>query len=181
MANTFAQSNIWANKFFQTMNDSNGISMKMLIEQRQYDNASTEVGQIEILKKKHFILDLPYESVYVVADTIKTWNKTTNQLIIDQNISRGVNIFDILTGSFEEIEFGIPKESKNYVQMDFNVPQLGYGGELIIQANGVPNLIRLIYGPNQAISLTIQDFQKGNLKLYDGFNPDGAEVIDLRE
>ncbi len=180
-AGAFGQSNPWAQKFIQTMNDSSGVSIALKIEQRQFDSISTESGQIEILKKKHYILDLPTESVFVRGDTIQTWNKLTNQLIIDQTIPGEVNIFDLLTGDFDDVKFGQPSKRKNNVQMDFDLPQMGYGGELIIKKNGEPNSVRVVYGPDQSVLLTIKNFKKGNLNLYNGFNPKDAEVIDLRE
>lgn len=181
LAGSVAQSNPWAQKFIQTMNDPKGVSISIQIEQRQFDSVSSETGQIEIVKKKHYILDLPSESVFVAGDTIQTWNKVTNQLIIDQTIPGDINIFDILTGDFEAVKFGPPTERKTNVQMDFDVPQMGYGGELTMKKNGEPISVKVVYGPDQSVLLTINHFSKGNLKLYHGFNPINAEVIDLRE
>ena len=181
MAGGFAQSNPWTQKFIQTINDPSGVSIGIQIEQRQFDFISTETGQFEIVKKKHYLLDLPSESVFVTEDTIQTWNKGTNQLIIDQTIQGDINIFDLLTGDFQDVKFGRPYERKNDVQMTFDVPHMGYGGELTINKKGVPDSIKIVYGPNQSVLLTIKDFRKGNLKFYYGFNPKYAEVIDLRE
>ncbi len=177
----FGQSNPWAQKFIQTMNDASGVSITIEIEQRQFDSISKESGQIEILKKKQYILDLPTESVFVMGDTIQTWNKVTNQLIIDQTIPGDINIFDLLTGDFDDVKFGEPSERKKNVQMAFDLPQMGYGGELTLKKDGRPDSVKVVYGPDQTVLLTIKNFRKGNLKLYHGFNPKGAEVIDLRE
>jgi len=181
LAGIGAQTNPWKEKFIAAMNDSNGVSISVEIKQKQFESSSVDSGTIEILKKKHYLLDTATESVHVAGDTIQTWNKVTSQLIIDQTIEGDINIFDLITGDFEDMNFGPPIVGDKLVAMDFDIPTMGYNGKITLLKNGQPAVIKIIYGPDQFVSLKVNSYRKGNLKLYHSFNPTAAEVIDLRE
>ncbi len=180
-AGMWAQTNPWKDKFIAAMNDSSGVSISVEIHQKQFESSSVERGTIEILKEKHYVLDTASETVHVAGDTIQTWNKVTNQLIIDQTIEGDISIFDLITGDFRDVEFGPPIIGENLVAMDFDIAIMGYKGKITLLKNGQPKVIKIIYGPDQNISLKVNSYRKGDLKLYHSFNPTAAEVIDLRE
>jgi len=176
-----SQSNQWPQKFIDAMIDSNGVSISVSIHQKQFASSSVEAAVIEILKKKHYIMDLPTETVFVLEDTIQTWNKVNNQLIIDQLIKGDLNIFHILTGDFKDVTFDRPIEDEKVISMNFNVLDMGYSGHIKIKKSGQPIEIKVIYGKDQSMLFSVTGYRKGDLKLYDAFNPLNAEVIDLRE
>ena len=181
IAVSFAQSNPWHQKFIDAMINPNGVSISVSIQQNQFASSSVESGVIEILKKKHYILDLPTETVFVLEDTIQTWNKVANQLIIDQLIEGDINIFHLLTGDFKDVTFDRPIEGKKDISMNFNVLDMGYSGHIKIKKSGQPIEIKVIYGKDQSMLLSVTSYHLGDLKLYYAFNPLNAEVIDLRE
>ena len=181
IAVSVSQSNQWHQKFIDAMIDSNGVSISVSIQQNQFASSSVESGVIEILKKKHYILDLPTETVFVLEDTIQTWNKVANQLIIDQLIEGDINIFHLLTGDFKDVTFDRPIEGKEDISMNFNVLDMGYSGHIKIKKSGQPIEVKVIYGKEQSMLILVTGYHKGDLKLYDAFNPLNAEVIDLRE
>jgi len=181
IAVSVSQSNLWHQKFIDAMIDSNGVSISVSIQQKQFTSSSVEAAVIEILKKKHYIMDLPTETIFVLEDTIQTWNKVANQLIIDQLIEGDINIFHLLTGDFKDVTFDRPIEGKKDISMNFNVLDMGYSGHIKIKKSGQPIEIKVIYGKDQSLLLSVTSYHKGNLKLYDAFNPLNAEVIDLRE
>ena len=120
-AGLWPQSNPWKEKFISAMNDPRGVSITVEIEQKQFDTNSVERGTIEIVKKDHYLLDTSSETVVVMGDTIQTWNKQSNQLIIDQTIEGDFSIFNLLTGGFESVIFSKPivRESKYLCIMIF--------------------------------------------------------------
>ena len=181
IAVSVSQSNQWPQKFIDAMIDSNGVSISVSIQQKQFTSSSVEAAVIEILKKKHYIMDLPTETIFVLEDTIQTWNKVANQLIIDQLIEGDINIFHLLTGDFKDVTFDRPIEGKKVISMNFNVLDMGYSGYIKIKKSGQPIEIKVIYGKDQSMLLSVTSYHKGDLKLYDSFNPLNAEVIDLRE
>ena len=176
-----SQSNQWPQKFIDAMIDSNGVSISVSIQQKQFTSSSVEAAVIEILKKKHYIIDLPTETIFVLEDTIQTWNKVANQLIIDQLIEGDINIFHLLTGDFKDVTFDRPIEGKKDISMNFNVLDMGYSGHIKIKKSGQPIEVKVIYGKDQSMLILVTGYHKGDLKLYNAFNPLNAEVIDLRE
>ena len=180
-AGLWPQSNPWKEKFISAMNDPRGVSITVEIEQKQFDTNSVERGTIEILKKDHYLLDTSSETVVVMGDTIQTWNKQSNQLIIDQTIEGDFSIFNLLTGGFESVIFSKPIVREKQVSIHYDIPTMGYEGKIIIKKNGRPIELKIQYGSNQNVTMKILTFYHGNLSLYHAFNPSDAEVIDLRE
>ena len=181
IAVSVSQSNQWPQKFIDAMIDSNGVSISVSIQQKQFTSSLVEAAVIEILKKKHYIMDLPTETIFVLEDTIQTWNKVANQLIIDQLIEGDINIFHLLTGDFKDVTFDRPIEGKKDISMNFNVLDMGYSGHIKIKKSGQPIEVKVIYGKDQSMLILVTGYHKGDLKLYNAFNPLNAEVIDLRE
>lgn len=180
-AGLWPQSNPWKEKFISAMNDPRGVSITVEIEQKQFDTNSVERGTIEIVKKDHYLLDTSSETVVVMGDTIQTWNKQSNQLIIDQTIEGDFSIFNLLTGGFESVIFSKPIVREKQVSMHYDIPTMGYEGKIIIKKNGRPIELKIQYGSNQNVTMKILNFYHGNLSLYHAFNPSDVEVIDLRE
>lgn len=177
----WAQTNPWKDKFIAAMNDSNGVVISVEILQKQFESSLVERGIIEIFKEKHYVLDTASETVYVTGDTIQIWNKVSGQLIIDQIIEGDISLFNLITGDFKDVNFGTPIVGVSLVAMDFDIPMMGYRGKITLSKKGQPKVIKIIYGPNQNVSLIVKKYRTGNLKLYHSFNPIAAEVIDLRE
>ncbi len=162
------------------MNDSNGVSISVEIRQKQFESSTAERGTIELLKEKHYVLDTISETVHVAGDTIQTWNKVTGQLIIDQMVEGDMSIFDLLTGDLRDVIFGQPIVGQNLVAMDYNIPSMGYKGKMTLLKNGQPKTIKIIYGPDQSVSVAVNEYRKGDIKLYYSFKPAAKEIIDLR-
>lgn len=180
-AGLWPQSNPWKEKFISAMNDPRGVSITVEIEQKQFDTNSVERGTIEIVKKDHYLLDTSSETVVVMGDTIQTWYKQSNQLIIDQTIEGDFSIFNLLTGGFESVIFSKPIVREKQVSMHYDIPTMGYEGKIIIKKNGRPIELKIQYGSNQNVTMKVLTFYHGDLSLYHAFNPSDAEVIDLRE
>ena len=160
-----AQSKQWEKIFISKMNHQDGISINVSIDQLQFDAKSFDSGIIEIIDKDNYLLSFPNETIFVSQGIIKTWNKLNNQLIIDKLIEGDVTIFDLLTGDFKEVSFEAPKKNRNFIIVDFNIEMMGYSGYIKTRDNGEPIELKVKYGPNQFLLLTVKSFAVGNLKL----------------
>jgi len=176
-----AQPKQWEEIFINAMNHEDGISINVSIEQLQFDEKSSNSGIIEIIDKDNYILSFSNETIFVSKGIIKTWNKVNNQLIIDNLIEGDITIFDLLTGDFKDVSFDIPKKIRNLTVVNFNIEMMGYSGYIKTKENGQPVELKVKYGPNQFLLLTVTNYILGNLKLIKQFNPLNAEIIDLRE
>ena len=181
LADINAQSKQWEKMFISKMNHKDGISINVIIDQLQFDAKSFDSGDIEIIDKDNYLLSFPNETIFVSHGIIKTWNKVNNQLIIDQLIDGDITIFDLLTGDFKEVSFEAPKNNRNFIIVDFNIEMMGYSGYIKTRDNGEPIELKVKYGPNQFLLLTVKSFAVGNLKLIKQFNKLNVEVIDLSE
>jgi hypothetical protein len=181
LASIQTQSEKWKKTFINVMNHDDGISINVKIEQLQFDSKSFDSGIIEIMDKDNYILSFPNETVFISQGIIKTWNKVNNQLIIDKLIEGDITIFDLLTGEFKDVSFETPKKIRNLTMVNFNIEMMGYSGYIKTKENGEPVELKVKYGPNQFLLLTVTNYTIGNLKLINRFNPLNAEIIDLRE
>ncbi|MGY8750831.1 MAG: hypothetical protein ACKVKJ_02205 [Fidelibacterota bacterium] len=181
LASIQTQSEKWKKTFINVMNHDDGISINVKIEQLQFDSKSFDSGIIEIMDKDNYILSFPNETVFISQGIIKTWNKVNNQLIIDKLIEGDITIFDLLTGEFKDVSFETPKKIRNLTMVNFNIEMMGYSGYIKTKENGEPVELKVKYGPNQFLLLTVTKYTIGNLKLINRFNPLNAEIIDLRE
>jgi hypothetical protein len=181
LASIQTQSEKWKKTFINVMNHDDGISINVKIEQLQFDSKSFDLGIIEIMDKDNYILSFPNETVFISQGIIKTWNKVNNQLIIDKLIEGDITIFDLLTGEFKDVSFETPKKIRNLTMVNFNIEMMGYSGYIKTKENGEPVELKVKYGPNQFLLLTVTKYTIGNLKLINRFNPLNAEIIDLRE
>ena len=181
VSGAYSQSNVWYDKFIKYIDRPNGVSVSIVIHQKQFESSVIDTGLIEIKASDKYILDFSDETVYVDNDIIKTWNKKDDQLIIDRRIKGDISIFDLFNKDFKEMTLGTTKIQNEIIMIDFNIPKMGYKGTLSMLKSGKPKEIKIIYGPEQSVSLEVNKLIIGGLTLYDRFNPQNVEIIDLRE
>ena len=119
--------------------------------------------------------------MHVDNDIIKTWNKKDSQLIIDRRIKGDIAIFDLFNKDFKEMTLEATTIQNEIIMIDFNISKMGYKGTLSMLKSGEPKEIKIIYGPEQSVSLEVNKLKIGGLTLYNRFNPQNVEIIDLRE
>ena len=181
VSGAYSQSKVWYNKFIKYIDRPVGVSVSIVIHQKQFESSIIDTGLIEIKAKDKYILDFSDERVYVDNDIIKTWNKKDGQLIIDRRIKGDVAIFDLFNKDFKEMILGSTTIQNEIIMIDFDIPKMGYKGTISMLSSGEPKEIKIIYGPEQTVLLVVNKIKIGGLTLYNGFNPQNVEIIDLRE
>jgi len=177
----YGQSDRWYQKFLSTLNNKAGVTFTAQIMQKEFELSSESIAKIEIVNKKHFIIDMNQETIFISGDTIKTYNKLTKQLIIDKIINDDIGIFSLLTGNIENIVFNKSIVSNEKIKIIFMIPELGYDGQIDILKSGEPKQMNLSYAKDQYINILINNFQTGNLTMYENFQPNPKEIINLHE
>ena len=178
---SYGQSNSWYQKFLSALNNKAGVTFTAQIMQKEFELSSESIAKIEIVNKKHFIIDMNQETIFISGDTIKTYNKLTKQLIIDKIINDDIGIFSLLTGNIENIVFNKSIVSNEKIKIIFMIPELGYDGQIDILKSGEPKQMNLSYAKDQYINILINNFQTGNLTMYENFQPNPKEIINLHE
>ena len=181
VSGAYSQSKVWYDKFIKYIDRPNGVSISIVIHQKQFESSIIDTGLIEIKASDKYILDFSDETVHVDNDIIKTWNKKDDQLIIDRRIKGDIAIFDLFNKDFKEMTLGATTIQNEIIMIDFNISKMGYKGTLSMLKSGEPKEIKIIYGPEQSVSLEVNKLIIGGLTLYDRFNPQNVEIIDLRE
>jgi len=178
---SYGQNDRWYKKFLSTLNNQAGVTFTAQIMQKEFELSSESIAKIEIVNKTHFIIDMNQETIFISGDTIQTYNKLSNQLIIDKIINDDVGIFSLLTGNIENIVFNKSIISNEKIKIIFNIPELGYNGQIDILKSGEPKRMNLTYAKDQYINIVINNFQTGNLTMYENFQPNPKEIINLHE
>ena len=177
----YSQSKIWYDKFIKYIDRPDGVSVSIVIHQKQFESSVIDTGLIEIKASDKYIIDFSDETVHVDNDIIKTWNKKDGQLIIDRRIKGDIAIFDLFNKDFKEMILGSTTIQNEIIMIDFDIPKMGYKGTISILSSGEPKEIKIIYGPEQTVLLVVNKIKIGGLTLYNRFNPQNVEIIDLRE
>ncbi len=178
---SYGQNDRWYKKFLSTLNNQAGVTFTAQIMQKEFELSSESIAKIEIVNKTHFIIDMNQETIFISGDTIQTYNKLSNQLIIDKIINDDIGIFSLLTGNIENIVFNKSIISNEKIKIIFNIPELGYNGQIDILKSGEPKRMNLTYAKDQYINIVINNFQIGNLTMYENFQPNPKEIINLHE
>lgn len=173
-----------AAKFTQYLMAPPGVEMDIEIRQQQFQNFFIDTGKVEVLGSGKYLFDSPRETVLVNGTLIKTWNKQTGQLIIDETVQGEFTLFHLLSGDLERVKFiGLKHQNQKYATLLFEVPQIGITGKVNLDPeSGKPFSLELIYGPDQTVKISVLRIKPlGKNNLYTSFNPQAREVIDLRE
>ena len=173
--------NKWYSKFLEAMYTPSGVSFNAIIDQKQFDMNSKISAYVEVVDSLHLLIEIDKETIILRGDTIQTYNKKTNQLIIDRLIESDVGIFSLLSGNLREIKINKTTFIKNTIQINFSIPSLNYQGLLEILKSGKPKRMRMTFSKDQFIDIAIRDFKKGGLSKFNKFNPSPTEIINLYE
>ena len=173
--------NKWYSKFLEAMYTPSGVSFNAIIDQKQFDINSKISAYVEVVDSLHLLIEIDKETIILRGDTIQTYNKKTNQLIIDRLIEGDVGIFSLLSGNLREINIIKTIPFKNTIQINFSIPSMDYTGFVEILKSGEPKRMRLAFSNDQYIDISIKDFKEGELFKFNKFNPSPAEIINLYE
>ena len=171
----------WYSKFLATMNSRSGVSFNALIDQKQFDLNSSLSAYVEVIDSLHLLIEIDQETIVLSGDTIQTYNKKTNQLIIDKLVDKDVGIFSLLSGNLRQVEIINAILRENSIQINFSFFSTGYNGFIEILKSGNPQRMRLKFSRDQYIDIKINNFKLGGFQKYSSFNPSPIETINLYE
>ena len=164
-----------------------GIRMNIKWSQIDGDRTWSQVGLIELLGNKRFFLDTDQQSIKIDSNLIVTYYKTEDgKLIYDTLIEGSYDIFDFLSGDFSGFTITNSTANRESIQLDYHLDAFNIRGKIWIKQK-LYEPIKFTFGnnperPEQYIEVDITSYVPlYNGSLFDSFNPDVGEVIDLRE
>jgi len=167
-------------KFLQS---GDGLTLQIEISQKQFNHQSIMRGVVEIAGIDKYLFDSENETILTQGSTIKTWNKQTRQLLLDEIIEGEFNLFQLLTGNFKGVEFTDFSPHGNKIKVNFKIEAMGFIGYIIFDSRtGRPYELSVNYSRDQSFKVLISAVSPlQSINLYNSFNPPALEVIDLRE
>ena len=167
--------------------DHNGVQMEIKWSQIDGDRSWNQVGIIELLGNKRFFLDTDQQAIKIDSNLIITYYKTDDgKIIYDTLIKGSYDIFDFLSGDFSGFTITNSTANRESIQLDYHMDAFNISGKIWIK----PKLfepVKFTFGnnperPQQYIEVEITSFgpiSEGS--LFNSFNPNAGEIIDLRE
>ena len=171
----------WYLKFLEAMYADPGVRFNAVINQKQFDLDSKILAYVEVVNSKNLLIEIDNETIVLKGDTIQTYNKRTNQLVIDRLIDGDIGIFSLLSGNLNNVDIIRSVLNKNTVKIIFSLPIQRYNGFVEILKTGEPKRMKLSFSDNQYVDITIDEFTTGSLSKFNNFKPSPKETIDLYE
>ena len=165
-------------KFYKSLEQQSVIKLSISITQDQFEKKYNSSGDFFILGSKKYFYDSSELEISIDDDHIVTKNHLSKQIVLSDLGTGELNLFDIISGNRDYIDFIDYKEVQN--RYDFNIPSMGFKGYFLFEPkNGNLKLISLHNGSGHYVSIDID-----KIEILDIYSPkieeEDFEVIDLR-
>ena len=164
--------------FYELLNQPFVVKLNVRITQNQFEKKYKSFGDFFILGSNKYFYDSSELKISVNHSDIVTKNYLNKQIIYNDLDKGQLNLFDILSGNKNHIEFMDYKGGGN--KYNFHIPSIGYKGHFLFEP--ISGDLRLIFFGNDfkhSVSININE-----IELLDVYNPkiekEDFEVIDLR-
>ncbi len=165
-------------KFYRLLNDSSVLKLNISITQKQFEKIYKSFGNFFILGPNEYFYDSSELKISVNQNDIVTKNYLNSQIIYNDLDKGQLNLFDILSGNKNHIEYMDDKGGDN--RFNFRIPSIGYKGYFLFEpTSGNLKLISFDNDLQHSVSIRVNE-----IELLDVYNPkiekEDFEVIDLR-
>ena len=164
--------------FYKLLEKSSVLKLNISITQNQFEKKYKSIGDFFILGSNKYYYDSSELKISVNHNDIVTKNYLNRQIVYNE-LNRGeLNLFDILSGNKNYIEFIDYKSDKN--RYDFNIPSIGFKGYFLFDSlSGNLKLVSLNNDLKHSVSISINKIE--HLDVYNHeIEEEDFEVIDLR-
>ena len=154
------------------------LKLNVSITQDQFEKKYKSTGDFFILGSNKYFYDSSELKISVNHKDIVTKNYLNKQIVYNELDRAEINLFDVLSGNKNYIEFTDYKSDKN--RYDFIIPSIGFKGYFSFEPTS-GNLILISFDNDLKHSISINI---NKIELLDAYNPqidkEDFEVIDLR-
>ena len=164
--------------FYKLLEKNSVVKLNISISQDQFEKKYKSIGDFFILGSNKYFYDSSELKISIDHEDIVTKNYLNKQIVYNDLVKGELNLFDILSGNKNHIEFMNNKSDEN--RYDFQIPRIGFKGYFLFEpTSGDLKLISLNNEHKHSISININ-----NIEILDAYNPnienEDFEVIDLR-
>ena len=164
--------------FYKLLEQHSVLRLSISIIQEQFEKKDKSFGDFFILGSNKYFYNSSELKISVNHNDIVTKNYLNRQIIYYKLDGDELNIFNILSGNKNYIEFMDHKVDKN--RYDFHISSIGFKGYFLFEPESGD--LKLISFENDLNNSILIDINK--IEILDTYNPniekEDFEVIDLR-
>lgn len=159
-----------------------GVEISFSLQQIQFEEQWSESGTVEIVGQDSFFIVIGNQAIKMEGRSVSTWNKSSSQLILDALPDEETNIFQLLIGEKQRTKVINQEISGNTISLSLDL-ETGISAEIsITKGSYYPKKVVLDSGEKMKTVLWVQDIKPiTEENLFETYDPDVGEVIDLRE
>ncbi len=153
------------------------------LNQFQYGQIYNSNLSVFFIDSTDYLIESKEQDIFFSGNNIKTFNKNTKQLIIDERLPEDRDFFSILTGDISGISITNKRNEKGLITFSFEMKDFGMKGTIsVTSGNWHFENLYVDYDKDNWINLQIYSWQilRGSY-IFSEFGKDAMEVIDLRE
>ena len=164
--------------FYKLLDQPSVLKLSISIKQEQFEKKYKSFGDFFILGPNKYFYDSSELKISINQNDIVTKNYLNSQIIYNDLDKGQLNLFDILSGNKNYIEFMDYKGGGN--RYNFRIPSVGYKGYFLFEpTSGDLRLISFDNDLQHSVLINVND-----IELLDVYDPkiekEDFEVIDLR-
>ena len=153
------------------------------LNQFQYGQIYNSNLSVFFIDSTDYLIESKEQDIFVSGNNIKTFNKNTKQLIIDERLPEDRDFFSILTGDISGVSISNKRNEKGIITFSFEMKDFGMKGTIsVTSGNWHFENLYVVYDKDNWINLQLDSWQilRGSY-IFSEFGKDAMEVIDLRE
>ena len=153
------------------------------LNQFQYGQIYNSNLSVFFIDSTDYLIESKEQDIFVSGNNIKTFNKNTKQLIIDERLPEDRDFFSILTGDISGVSISNKRNEKGLITFSFEMKDFGMKGTIsVTSGNWHFENLYVVYDKDNWINLQLDSWQilRGSY-IFSEFGKEAMEVIDLRE
>ena len=153
------------------------------LNQFQYGQTYNSIISVSFIDSTEYLIESNQQNIFISMNRIKTFNKNTKQLIIDERLPEDRDIFSIISGDLSGISISNKRNEKDLITFSFEMKDFEMKGTISVNNENwhFENVV-VDFDKDNWIKVQIQSWQmlRGNYSFSE-FGKDAEEVIDLRD
>ena len=153
------------------------------LNQFQYGQIYNSNLSVFFIDSTDYLIESKEQDIFFSGNNIKTFNKNTKQLIIDERLPEDRDFFSFLTGDISDVSISNKRNEKGLITFSFEMKDFGMKGTIsVTSGNWHFENLYVVYDKDNWINLQLDSWQilRGSY-IFSEFGKEAMEVIDLRE
>ena len=130
------------------------------LNQFQYGQIYNSNLSVFFIDSTDYLIESKEQDIFVSGNNIKTFNKNTKQLIIDERLPEDRDFFSILTGDISGVSISNKRNEKGLITFSFEMKDFGMKGTIsVTSGNWHFENLYVVYDKDNWINLQLDSWQ----------------------